>query len=415
MTTAAQALDRAAAAPRQPIRLASADFAAHKYTYYRWMLAETPIVEARIAFMRFHLVSRYDDCVALLKDPRFVRNRSTATGGGRKTPFPLPPAMARLSRSMIVEDDPEHRRLRGLVSKAFTPRAVGRLGDRVEAVTVRLLDAAAHAGEFDLVQAFAVPIPETVIGEMIGIDEADRPRFRESLRVLSSGLTGWSVLRTLFWDLPKATRFLRDLIDRRRADPRDDILSGLIAAEHEGDRLDEDELVSMIFLLVIAGYETTAHLITNGVLALLDHPDQRERLQAEPALMETAVEEIVRHRGPIHGTKPMFATGPVTLHGVELPRGAPVLPVLGAANHDPAVFDRPEDFDVGRNPNPHVGFGFGNHFCLGAQLARMEARIALGALLERCPDLRLAVDRETIRPQEIPMWHRHAALPVRLG
>mgnify|MGYP002624169524 FL=1 len=189
----------------------------------------------------------------------------------------------------------------------------------------------------------------------------------------------------------------------------------MIQAEEAGEKLSEDELIGMVFLLVFSGFETTVHLITNAVLTLLEHPEQLERLRSEPALMESAVEEILRYRGPIHATKPMYATEDVTLHGQTIPKAAPLMPLLGAANFDPEVFEDPDTFDVARTPNKHLAFGHGIHFCLGAPLARMETRIALTNLLERNPNLRLAVDPSDLKLQTVPMWHRYESLPVSLG
>jgi cytochrome P450 len=171
----------------------------------------------------------------------------------------------------------------------------------------------------------------------------------------------------------------------------------------------------MVFLLIVAGFETTVHLITNGVVTLLEHPDQLERLRREPQLMDSAVEEIVRHRGPVHGTKMNYAVEDLTLCGEEIERGTPVVPLLGAANHDPEAFEKPEVFDIARDPNRHLGFGFGAHYCLGAQLARLETSIALRNLIDRNPNLRLAVPQETLKLQNMPLWHRYESLPVVLG
>ena len=168
----------------------------------------------------------------------------------------------------------------------------------------------------------------------------------------------------------------------------------------------------MVFLLIVAGFETTLHLVANGVCTLLDHPDSIERLRAEPGLWDTAVDEIVRFRGPIHFTKPIYASEDVELHGRRIARGTPTFPVLAAANLDPRAFDAPDTFDVARAPNHHLGFGFGDHFCLGRQLALMEARIALRTLFERRPGLRLAVPPDQLKLDRLPGWHRYASLPV---
>ena len=398
----------------KPPNLASRAFADHKVEVYARLRERAPVCHGRIAVLRVALVSRYDDCIALLKDARFVRNRTTATGGSR-LPLPMGRSVALMAQSMIVEDDPAHRRLRNLVSRAFTPRAVARLEPRIEALTQRLLDAVEKHGCADLMAHYALPLPVTVIGELVGVSERDLPRFQHSVRAVTRGLSGWSLLRTLFWDLRRAVSFTRGLIERKRAEPGDDLLTGLIQAEEAGDRLSEDELVSMVFLLIVAGYETTVHLITNGVAALLEHPEQLARLRAEPELLDSAVEEILRYRGPVQGTKPGFPIRDVTLRGVTIRRGTPTVPLLGSANRDPAAFPEPEVFDIARQPNHHLGFGHGAHVCLGAQLARLEARIALRSLLERNPNLRLAVSPEALRLGNVPLWHRYQSLPVHFG
>ena len=406
---------RAPAADR-PIDLASREFAENKYDWYRWLLENAPAGRGRISILRVNLVARYEDCRTVLTDPRFLRNRGRARGkGSSPLPFPLPRSIAALARSMIIEDDPEHRRLRNLVGKAFTPRAVGRLAHRVEELSHELLDdLEKRGGSFDLLASYARPIPSRVIAEIVGVPKGDTERFGKSMRVLASGLSGWSILRTLFWDLRATAKFMRELVARKAAEPGDDILSELLRAEEEGDRLSHDEVLSMVFLLVIAGFETTQHLIGNGVRTLLEHPAQLARLRAGPELWDSAVEEIVRHRGPVHGTKPLYPTEDVVFHGVTFRRGTATMPLIAAANHDPRAFDEPDRFDVARTPNRHLGFGFGAHFCLGAQLARMETRIALRNLVERNPSLRLAVDPSELVIQNAPGWHRHQSLPVTL-
>jgi cytochrome P450 len=399
---------------KKPINLGSSVFHANLFAYYAWLREKAPVYKGKISVITAYLLSRYDDCVHMLKDPRFVRNRTTLTGGSR-LPFPMPKSVSLIAQSMILEDEPAHRRLRTLVHKAFTPRALARLEQRIEQLTHALLDEAQQRGTVDLIQAYALPIPVTVIREMVGIAEEDMPRFRNSIRVLSDGMSGWSLFRTFFWDLPQAVIFVRGLIARKRLEPQDDILTALIQAEVEGEQLTEDELVSMVFLLIFAGYETTVHLIANGVETLLQHPDQLEHLRAQPELMASAVEEILRYNGPVLGTKPGYAVEDVTLHGVTIPKGAAVVPLLGAANHDPAVFHNPATFDIARTPNKHLGFGQGIHYCLGAPLARMETRIALKNLLERNPNLRLSVRAEELKIQNIPLWHRYVCLPVTLG
>lgn len=400
--------------PKLPLNLAGEAFSRDKYGHYAWLRENAPVCDARISILRLTVFSRYDDCVWLLKEPRFVRNRTKATGGAR-FPFPMPKSIALVAESMITSDDPEHRRLRDLVNQAFKPAAIAALEDSIDSLTHQLLDAAEKQGEIDLMEAYALPVPTTVIQRMLGVPEKDMPRFRDTMKHVTDGFTGWRVLRTLFWDMPGTVRFMREMVNLKRADPQDDMLTELIHAEEEGDRLTEDELVAMCFLLIIAGYETTSHLINNAVLTFLQHRDQLERLRADPSLMPSAVEEVQRFRGPIHGTKPGYATEDITVRGVTIKRGTGVMPLLGSANHDPEAFDDPETFDIARDPNHHLGFGHGVHFCLGAQLARLETRVALRNLFDRYPNLRLAVPESQLKLHRLPGWHRYQSLPITLG
>ena len=397
-----------------PPDLNSQEFANNKYEYYKWMREESPVFHGKLSVIDAYVISRYDDCVGLLKDPRFVRNRTTATGGGRM-PFPMPKSVQLMAQSMITEDEPDHRRLRNLVHQAFTRHSLEKMSARIDELTHDLLDKAEQKGTVDLKEAYALPIPVTVIQEMMGVDDEDMPRFKDGLTALKDGFTGWAMLRTMFWDMPRLSKFVRELIERKRSNPQNDILTKLIQAEDEGETLNEDELVAMVFLMIIAGYETTVQLITNGVLTLLRHPDQLEKLRARPELIDSAVEEILRYIGPVQSTKPAYALEDVTMHGVTIPKGAAVMPLLGAANHDPAVFENPDVFDIERFPNKHLGFGSGIHACLGAPLARMETKIAIANLIRRNPNLRLAVDPSELKLQIRPGWHTYESLPVVLG
>ncbi|MEO0935892.1 MAG: cytochrome P450, partial [Cyanobacteria bacterium J06641_2] len=376
---------------KEPLNINSKEFTFNKYEYYKLLREKYPVCKGRVSVMDAYFLSRYDDCVKFLKDPRFVRNRTTATGGGR-FPFPMPKSVSLMANSMINEDEPNHRRLRDLVHQAFTRHSLAKMEGRIEQLTNDLLDKAESQGTIDLKQAYALPIPVTVIQEMVGVADEDMPRFYNGVKALSDGFSGLTMLRTFFWDMPRLSKFVRELIYRKRSNPQEDILTALIQAETEGQKLSEDELVAMVFLLIIAGYETTVYLILNSVLTLLQHPDQLARLRSEPELINSAVEEILRYRGPVQGTKPAYALEDVTIHGVKIPKGAAVFPLLGAANHDPDVFENPQMFDITRSPNKHLGFGSGIHTCLGAPLARMETRIAINNLIKRNPNLRLAVD-----------------------
>jgi len=306
-------------------------------------------------------------------------------------------------------------RLRKLVSRPFTPRAIARLGDRVEAVTRELLDGMEPGQRIDLQQAYALPVPLTVINEMVGVPEQDRSTFHEYVELLfegvqTHGLEGAAERMDDFVD------YLRGLIEQRKADPGEDILTGLIHASEDGDSLSDDEVIAMVFMLITAGYETTHNLITNGVSALLTHPDQLARLKEQPELMDSAVEEMLRYTGTVGSTEvTTFAADDITLHGVTIPRGSLVLALLGSANRDPDQFSEPDAFDIAREPNNHLAFSRGNHFCLGAHLARMETRIAIANLIERFPGLKLAVPSDQLRLLPIPLMNRLDGLPVVLA
>lgn len=410
----APSITAAALRPRLPLNLASQAFVENKYEHYAWLRENAPVADGKVSIIKAKLFARYDDCVALLKDPRFIRNRSAATSGGR-FPIPLPKSVELIAENMITSDDPEHKRLRGLVNQAFKPKAIAELEGRIDALTHRLLDDAEKKKRIDLMEDYALPIPTTVIQQLMGVHDTDMPRFRETLQSVTQGFNGLRILKTIFWDMPSVVRFMRELVQQKRSEPADDILTGLLQAEEEGDRLTEDEIVGMCFLLIIAGYETTSHLINNSVLTLLQYPDQLDRLRENPDLVASALEEIQRFRGPIHSSKPEYAIEDVQWRdGTMIKKGTAVMPLFGSANHDPDAFEDPETFDIGRDPNHHLSFGHGVHFCLGAQLARLETRIALRNLFDRNPDLRLAVPESELRLQTLPGWHRYDGLPIQL-
>jgi cytochrome P450 len=396
----------------KPINIASSEFLADRYSLYDQIREERPVSQIKVSVMTMYAVSRYEDCAAILKDPRLVRNRNTATGGSRFL-FPVPKSVRPMIESMIMADDPEHKRLRELVRQAFKPQSIAQVSERIGQYSDELLDGLDGSGEFDLKAQFAQPLPTRMIADMLGVDAVSMNEFSNMFDTLTKGFGGIRMLKTMFLDLPGAIEAGRKLIRTKREQPGDDILTGLIEAEHQGERLSEDELVAMVFLLIVAGFETTMHLITNGMLALFENPDALEHLREEPALIDTAVEEMIRHRGPIGGTKPQYAAQEIDLHGLTIPRGKGVMPLFVAANHDPRVFHDPHIFNITRTPNHHLGFGHGIHYCLGAHLARAETRIAINGLLQRFPDLELAVDPRDLKMETLPLWNRYQALPVR--
>lgn len=414
MSTAQTSTTRTGVTIGHPITVGGPEFMTDPRAHYAWLRANAPVYRGRMAYLTDQdvwLVSRYADCRTLLTDPRFQR-APDATGSAMTAQLPEHTRLL-TAETLLYKDDPEHRRLRKLVVKPFTPKMIEHLGERVGELAHGLLDRLEPRGTVDLKQEFALPIPTTVIGEMVGLPEADQDRFHRGVRAIVGG----AIEGEEQWnDEARAlVEFVRELIDRRRDAPGADILTGLIRAEEDGDRLGADELVAMVFTLIAAGYETTYSLITNAVVTLLDHPDQLARLRAEPELMRTAVEEIMRYAGPVGGSEVLTAAEDVTWYGETIPAGAMVIPLLNSANLDPDAFDAPDTFDITRDPNQHIGFGHGVHFCLGSNLARMETRVALGILLDRNPNLELAVDRAELAFEPLPLITRYRELPVHLG
>jgi len=382
--------------------LASPQFKADPYPFYARLRADAPVWRTTLPDKRAAwLVTRYEDVARVLKDDTFAKDRLNAMDQEQLTKKPwIPGFLKPLERNMLDLDDPDHARLRALVSKAFTPRLIERLRGRVEALSEELLDAMERKGGAELVDDYALPIPATVIAELLGVPAEDRRKFHRWSGRLVSVSSGRDMLRAL----PAAlafTRYLRKLIERRRVDPRDDLITALIRAEEVGDKLSEDELLAMAFLLLVAGHETTVNLIASGTLALLEHPEQAEALRRDPSLTKPAVEELLRYTSPVELATERYARDDVEIAGTTIPRGELVLGVIGSANRDERHFEDPDALDITRDPNRHLAFGRGGvHHCLGAPLARMEGQIAIGALLRRLPHARLAVAPETLR------WHR---------
>jgi hypothetical protein len=293
---------------------------------------------------------------------------------------------------MLTSDPPQHTRLRKLVSKAFTARAVEDLRPRIAGIVAGLLAEIRRRGKADLVASLAYPLPVIVIAEMLGVPPEERERFKrwsdDVAATLSGPFASAEAIDRGATAVQELASYLREIIAQRRRQPRADLISALIAAEEQGQVLSEDEILSTSMLLLIAGNETTTNLIGNGVLALLRHPDQLQRLRDDPSLIRSAVEELLRYAGPVQGTA-RVATEDVEIGGRRIAAGQLVFALLAAANRDPAQFANPDHLDIGRQPNPHVAFGDGIHFCLGAPLARAEAQEAISGLLQQFPALAL--------------------------
>jgi cytochrome P450 PksS len=308
-------------------------------------------------------------------------------------------------RNLLTIDPPDHTRLRSLVQKAFTPRLIEGLRGRIQRICDDLLDRAG-GDTIELIEAYALPVPLTIISDLLGVPLQDRRRFgpwtKKVARASASASLG-DFVRALP-ALASLSRYVRGLVTLRRASPQDDLMTALVSAEESGDRLTEDEIVSMVILLLLAGHETTVHLIATGALTLMQHPEQRRRLQETPELRVSAIDEILRYASPVEFATPRITLEEVTIGSVTIPRGEVVGVSLGSANHDEAQFPDPETFDIARDPNRHVAIGMGSHFCLGAALARLEGEIALTTLFRRFPGLHLAVPSDSLR------WRRSLAL-----
>lgn len=400
------------AVPQLPFKVDTPEFIENRYQRYQWMLREAPICRAQMSVIRMFLVAPYAECRSLLQDARFVRNRESISG--RSFPLPLPRGAKLMLKGLVTQDDPIHKRQRSLVAKAFTPKALGKLENHIQDIVEGLLDNLEGQAQTELIQSYCLPIPSQVIREMLGIEPEDMEQFQDLLAAMTQSFSGWTMLQTMLFKFPKAIQFVEHLLDKKREHPTDDILTGLVQAEEAGEKLSHDELVAMTLTLIVAGYETTVHLLGNAVVALLTHPEQLACLKENPALIDTTIEEVLRFYSPFQYTKPHFASSDVEVLGITIPKGAMVMPVLGAANRDPTVFESPDIFDIARSPNKHLAFGHGIHHCLGAALARMEGKAAVSKLLERFPNLRLAVEPEALEQGALPSMHRYTAIPVRL-
>lgn len=374
----------------KPFTPLSPDFLTNPYPFYHRLRSKDPIQWVSSIKEKGWFVTGYKEASDILKDSRF------------KTRIPLPQnskAYEQLTsvqkNMMLFKNPPDHTRLRSLVSKPFSPRVIENLRPSIEETVHQLLDNLHGTSSMDIISDFAFPLPGTIIAGILGVPMEDRQQFKEwsTILIRTVDLTRTEkVLRSGSDVALKLVEYFRSLIKQRLQHPQNDLISMLIKEEEKGSKLNEEELLATCILLLIAGHETTVNLIGNGVLSLLQHPEQLEKLKESPSLIHSAVEECLRYESPTQMTA-RFAGEDIEIGGKLIRKGQQVYILLGAANRDPEHFSNPDQFDITRTPNHHLAFGAGAHFCLGASLARLEAQIAINALLHRIPNLQLETDR----------------------
>ena len=397
------------------IDVTNATFKADPFPFYAQLRAEAPVflVTLPVPFKRrAWLVTRYDGVLSVLKDPRFAKNPRNAMLPEQLKKMPWKPPMFKpLEQNMLDLDSPDHTRLRALVHKAFTPRLVEQMRDQIQVLTNELLDAAEAKGSMDLIADFALPLPLTMIGRILGIPTEDNQKFHRWTQIFVSASTNKNIV-VLILSIMSLMRYLKKLIKERGAHPKDDLITALVQAKDGSDQLSGDEILAMIFILLVAGHETTVNLIGSGTLALLEHPNQLEKLRSEPALIKPAIEELLRFTCPVEMATERYTREDITIAGTTIPRGELVLAVLGSANRDRNYFDNPDTLDITRENNKHLAFGLGIHYCLGAPLARLEGQIAISTLIQRMPDMNLGIASDQLRWRGGFVLRGLEALPV---
>ncbi len=357
-----------------------------------------------------YLLTRFDDVMALHSEERYSTDVLKYTSVG-KFAWILPPTIRLLTQTMVFKDDPDHKRLRTLVHKAFTPKLVSTMESDIVKIAEQLADDVQAKRDVDIVHEYAVRLPLAVIATMLGVADKDRDEFHRLVEKLGDGGRKLG----MFTSARRIVKLFEELIEERRIRPDEGLISDLLRANTDGDRLSHNETVAMVFLLLLAGHDTTASLIGSSVLALIEHPDQLEMLRGQPELLAgSGIEELLRFTSPVASGAARLAKEDVEIHGVAIPRGSQLLGMIASANRDETVFDNPEALDLTRKPNRHLAFNFGMHYCLGHQLARLEGRIALTTLLQRFPNWELAAPRESLHYKPTVSLRGLTKLPIRM-
>jgi cytochrome P450 len=406
----------------QAITLFTADYYRNPYPILERLRAQTSAVRVINQFKQpVWYILGYNDANALLKDDRLSKRPIDQDPLDVIAPMPkllkplLQPVVkhvfAPLFTSMLDTDDPDHARLRNLVHKAFTPRVIANMQQSIKHIVDQLLDQAQARGEMEFMNDFAFLLPIQVISELLGVPSQDRQKFKYWANMLINA----SNIPTMLYQTNAFNTYMRNLLNAKRQQPQEDMLSQLVKVEEAGQSLNEDELLSMAVLLLIAGFETTVNLLGNGMMALFEHPEQMQMLRQDPALLKTAIEEFLRYDSPVHLSTDRFAKEDIQVGDVLIRRGDHINIGLGSANRDPQQFAAPHTLDICRENNRHLAFGQGIHYCLGAPLARMEAAYAFQAVLERFPNLRPSVPLHSIARKSSPFIRGLRALPVRVS
>ncbi|MBN3526552.1 cytochrome P450 family protein [Paenibacillus apiarius] len=397
-----------------PVNPFSSDFKDKAYSLYEQLRMQDPVHKTVMPNGNTAwIVSRYEDAASALKNERLKKNLFQFVGP-EETGVPAS-RMDLLFRHMLNSDPPDHTRLRSLVQKAFTPRMIENMRGRVQEISDWLIDQVETQGSMELIRDYAYPLPLIVICDMLGLPNEERDQFRTWSHAMVSAFNYPEKYKQITSEIDEFTSYIKVLIQRCRLDPQEDLLSLLTQAESEGSKLSEHELVSMIFLLIVAGHETTVNLIGNGTFALLQHRDQLEALRGNPALIHSAIEELLRFMGPVEFATNRWVGEDFEWGGKTIAKGDVVLIALASANRDPEYFLHPERLDITRGNNHHIAFGTGIHHCLGAPLARMEGRIAIDTLLRRLSNMKLAVAPDRLKWQPTFIMRGFTALPVQFG